>query len=89
MLVPLCALAVLLSACMSSQRATDYSVLVSVQPPAAIERLGEMWGYKGVRGLAYSNQRPCAIFVPPLSKATLYIWVHELRHCTEGSFHSY
>lgn len=30
----------------------------------------------------------CTIWVPPLTAETLWIWVHEVRHCNTGAFHA-
>ncbi len=33
------------------------------------------------------NIRVCQVHVPPLRPETMWIWQHEFKHCTDGSFH--
>ncbi len=69
-------------------------VRVYVETPAQIQRGYEEAGGKlpRVRGWAlYVGSSPdiwgCRVHVPPLTPKTLWIWQHEFKHCTEGSWH--
>lgn len=34
------------------------------------------------------SPRNCIIHVPELTIVTFYIWLHEIKHCQDGDFHS-
>ena len=66
-----------------------YDVLVQVRSPEYIKELGKRHGFKGtVLGLADIDRDPCLIVVPPLDITTLRVFMHEMKHCREGRFHS-
>lgn len=68
-------------------------VQVFVETPKQIQQGWEARGYKSqVSGWAtYWGTPPniwaCQVHVPPLTPKTLWIWRHELKHCTDGRFH--
>ena len=65
---------------------------VSIETP---EQIQTGWNDQGGKGPAlgwaeWRSDRPlknCIIHVPSLSFQTLYIWIHEIRHCRIGNFH--
>ncbi len=72
----------------------DNPVKVYVESPDAIQQSYEKAGgtFPDVKGWALYNSVPpsirnCQIHVPPLTRDTLWVWTHELKHCTEGGWH--
>ena len=75
---------------MAASAAMGAHVDVHVRTPVEIAQLATKLGLAGSPtplGFARWWDQGCEIYVPPLTRDTLAIWAHELRHCVEGHFH--
>ncbi len=73
-------------------------ITVVIQSPEQIQSSWEARGNDSkVMGWAHweilpdgSDDTPlnCVIHVPNLTATTFYIWLHEIKHCQDGDFHS-
>lgn len=73
-------------------------ILWQIRPPPWIDRFGIATGMgPGVKGLAWWERKPCIVITPPppfpdAAYLTIRSWLrlihHEIRHCTEGNFHT-
>lgn len=76
-------------------RAPHAPITVYVLDPEDIELRGRRAGWgPDVAGYARFNEadpagNPCDIVVPPLSEGTMWVWLHEARHCYEGHWHPF
>ena len=66
----------------------ESGIVVQIRSPAFIKTIGKRYGYKNAVGLSFYREKPCRIIVPELTKRTMRIWIHEIRHCREGFWHN-
>ncbi len=83
---------------MIAQLVAALIITVIIQSPEQIQSSWEARGNEEqVMGWAYwqvpadgsdDTPRNCIIHVPELAVTTFYIWLHEIKHCQVGDFHS-
>ena len=66
----------------------ESGIVVQIRPPNYIKRIGKRYGFKNAVGLSFYHEKPCRIIVPELTRKTMYVWIHEIRHCNEGKWHN-
>ncbi len=83
---------------MLAQLIAALTITVMIQSPGQIQSSWEARGNDSrILGWAHwqvnadgsdDTPRNCVIHVPPLAVGTFNIWMHEIRHCQIGEFHS-
>ena len=74
-------------------QSSNVTFRVWVETPMHIQRGWYAQGGKGnVAGWSQwvgggESPRVCVIHVPPLDGQTITLWVHEIKHCSEGRWH--
>jgi len=83
----------LLTACESSRQrilaqAVEPNIIVQIRPLNYIRETGRTYGHERAVGLSYYYEKPCRVLVPELTRRTMTVWQHEIRHCREGRWHN-
>ncbi len=86
----LCVL-VLLAGCAAEYPKTGPRTIVwHIEDPVTIQYLWDQMNPENpifIDGFANWGGEYCHIWTPELTEETLYIFLHELRHCVDGHFH--
>jgi len=63
-------------------------IIIQIRSPDYIKKIGRIYGYRNALGLSHHGEIPCRILVPELTRQTMTLWQHEIRHRREGSWHN-